>query len=745
MALLFDTGIFSVEGLSGEILAGAKLYFYASGTSTPQATYSDPSLDPGLANTNPVVASADGRFGPIWLQPLDYKIILKPFDDSETLMTRDPIQGAISGAALLVNADSLTEDAAELAEIKEKLGVPLVTSVTDAAFGAKGDNATIDTAALNAAVDAVSDAGGGFLFFPDGTFLVDGAISLKSHVHLVGTGKTVLKIADDSAFNILNGTTEDLEDIVITGIEFDGSLNYPANSQVYKQTYSLRNTAINIAGVAISGLTVKNCVFTSLSDRSVHVQSDAATDIDISNNSGYQSAYCAQVIYVRSVTTSVTESIRPRGIKINDNVFDTCGPQYHYNPTKEDWIASADAIALDRCAAFTVSGNQLSNVAGIGVRIEESIGGSVARNDFEDIGTNAIGIYKSAFYVSIIGNTGRRWGKIPPAYAIRNYSGTLVYALEFPHASQNPLPADPTASSRWATWPYTTANIDTASIIAYDNTDYYAGSSDGILPFRGYAAIAVNSGAESCTVVGNNFKGDTALSGGKYVYASDFGFSNVHPVNDNGTTNAGQNTVVDDNNFHDVRVSTIYAPAYQDPIGGYGSLGSLIVGLNYEAGAVVEKFQGILRAQAFRFPVTAVASSDPNTLDDYEEGSFTPTVTIGGSSTGITYSTQTGSYTKIGNRVFFELRVVLTSGGGLSGSVRVAGLPFTCNASLSGGVHDVYAANVDAWNVPKNISVVANTTEIAFYYSGITGSSAMDFATYFTNSSELRLSGSYRV
>lgn len=121
MALLFDTGIFSVEGLSGEILAGAKLYFYASGTSTPQATYSDPSLDPGLANTNPVIASADGRFGPIWLQPLDYKIILKPFDDSETLMTRDPINGAIGGAALLVDEESLTDDTTELVAITNKL------------------------------------------------------------------------------------------------------------------------------------------------------------------------------------------------------------------------------------------------------------------------------------------------------------------------------------------------------------------------------------------------------------------------------------------------------------------------------------------------------------------------------------------------------------------------------------------------------------------------------------------------
>lgn len=642
-------------------------------------------------------------------------------------------------ADILVDASAVSKN-----NFRAYLSNREVVNVKD--YGAIGDGSTDDTAAIQAAINAMSTAGGGEIHFPKGTYKITSSLALKSNVKLIGEGKkSVLKVGAASAYALLNGTTETLENVWIEGLNFDGSLNYPANSQVYKQTYALRNTAINIAGVAISGLTVKNCVFTSLSDRSIHVQSDAATAIDIDSNSFSSGAYCSQVIYIRSTTTTVTDTIRPKDIRIIRNRIDTCGPQFHYNPTKEDWIASADAIAIDRSVGFIVSHNRLKNVAGIGIRIEESVNGSVVDNDFEDIGTNAIAVYKSAFYVTITGNSGRRWGKIPPAYAIRDYSGTLVYALEFPHVSNNPLPADPTASSRWATWPYTTTNIDTASIIAYDNTDYYAGSSDGILPFRGYAAIAVNSGAESCTVVGNNFKGDTTLSGGKYVYASDFGFSNVHPVNDNGTTNAGQNTVVADNNFHDVRVSTIYAPAYQDTIGGYGSLGSPIVGINHESGAIVEKIQGVLRAQALRFPATAVASSDPNTLDDYEEGSFTPTVTIGGSSTGVTYSTQTGSYTKIGNRVFFELRIVLTSGGGLSGSVRIAGLPFTCNASLSGGVHDVYAANVDAWNVPKNISVVANTTEIAFYYSGITGSSAMDFATYFENNSELRLSGVYRV
>ena len=70
------------------------------------------------------------------------------------------------------------------------------------------------------------------------------------------------------------------------------------------------------------------------------------------------------------------------------------------------------------------------------------------------------------------------------------------------------------------------------------------------------------------------------------------------------------------------------------------------------------------------FPATQSASTDANTLDDYEEGTFTPT--INGSPT---YSTQTGSYVKIGKLVYISISVVWT-GGTTSAFQKVVGLPF---------------------------------------------------------------------
>lgn len=65
-----------------EVRSGAKLFFYAAGTSTKQNTYSDRTLS--SANTNPVVLNSAGYPSvDIYLQDLDYKVVLAPSTDSD--------------------------------------------------------------------------------------------------------------------------------------------------------------------------------------------------------------------------------------------------------------------------------------------------------------------------------------------------------------------------------------------------------------------------------------------------------------------------------------------------------------------------------------------------------------------------------------------------------------------------------------------------------------------------------------
>jgi hypothetical protein len=74
------------------------------------------------------------------------------------------------------------------------------------------------------------------------------------------------------------------------------------------------------------------------------------------------------------------------------------------------------------------------------------------------------------------------------------------------------------------------------------------------------------------------------------------------------------------------------------------------------------------------FPATQSASSDANTLDDYEEGSWTPTFTAAsGTLAGFSSS---GLYTKIGRTVNIIGKVSCTGIGSASGQMAVGNFPF---------------------------------------------------------------------
>ena len=85
---------------------------------------------------------------------------------------------------------------------------------------------------------------------------------------------------------------------------------------------------------------------------------------------------------------------------------------------------------------------------------------------------------------------------------------------------------------------------------------------------------------------------------------------------------------------------------------------------------------GIISAAGggIQFPATQIPSADANTLDDYEEGSWTPTITA--TSGTPTYTSRTGKYIKIGSLVTIYANVQYDKNT-LSGSLVLASLPFT--------------------------------------------------------------------
>ena len=101
---------------------------------------------------------------------------------------------------------------------------------------------------------------------------------------------------------------------------------------------------------------------------------------------------------------------------------------------------------------------------------------------------------------------------------------------------------------------------------------------------------------------------------------------------------------------------------------------------------------GDIRAQGLRFGSDTAAA---NTLDDYEEGTFTPALSYRSVSAAPTMTSQTGQYTKIGNCVFFHLRINLSNNGSGSGNLTVTGLPFNVHSSTIGNQQVVGTPIVD--------------------------------------------------
>lgn len=116
------------------------------------------------------------------------------------------------------------------------------------------------------------------------------------------------------------------------------------------------------------------------------------------------------------------------------------------------------------------------------------------------------------------------------------------------------------------------------------------------------------------------------------------------------------------------------------------------------------------------FPASQNASSDANTLDDYEEGTFTPTI-VGSSTAGTgTYSTQSGNYIKIGRLVTVTGYMIWTSHTG-TGNLKIGGLPFTVAniTAVQGGTVSIMSnMTLTASNVPANIQLDPNATTGSF-------------------------------
>ena len=116
------------------------------------------------------------------------------------------------------------------------------------------------------------------------------------------------------------------------------------------------------------------------------------------------------------------------------------------------------------------------------------------------------------------------------------------------------------------------------------------------------------------------------------------------------------------------------------------------------------------------FPATQSASSNANTLDDYEEGTWTPTY-YGSSTAGTTtYTSQAGTYVKIGNSVYCECLLTWTAKTG-TGDGLVGGFPFAVDSYTTDSRALFYIGAYSGYSITGTLSgvVQASGTNLILY------------------------------
>ena len=121
------------------------------------------------------------------------------------------------------------------------------------------------------------------------------------------------------------------------------------------------------------------------------------------------------------------------------------------------------------------------------------------------------------------------------------------------------------------------------------------------------------------------------------------------------------------------------------------------------------------------FPATQSASTDANTLDDYEEGTWTPVLTPSTSGT-ITITSPTNSmvYTKVGRVVTISGNITIASVSAPIGDLRLTGLPFSAGSLTSGGIF-IYGLGITSTVTAYQIAidtVLPTTVLIRGFFNG---------------------------
>ena len=300
---------------------------------------------------------------------------------------------------------------------------------------------------------------------------------------------------------------------------------------------------------------------------------------------------------------------------------------------------------------------------------------------------------------------------------------TLATALSGLSASFTAAAVPLILKSTSATTMYTEWYYNTSTLVGY------IGNGTGILTGANASDFIFRSEADFVVATGGNNRRLTISSAGVASFTGDV----IVPYNKSFAFNSISNQYIsaDASNLYlgaansaRLTISTSGAATFSSGIGIGGAAGT---------------------TGGIQFPATQVAISDANNLDDYEEGTWTPGIKFAASTAGITYSSQAGTYTKIGRKVTVNGFFSLTSKGTSPGQAVITGLPFTIgNAN---GFYGIPSLRINVITYTGSFMALGNINDTTLGMEQVTEGGVLSdiLNTNFSNSSSIILSFTYFV
>lgn len=344
-------------------------------------------------------------------------------------------------------------------------------------YGAVGDGVTNDSAAVQAAINAVSAAGRGAIVFPAGkTYFLNSQITLCNNLTVMGYGAKILMGRAFAAINtglfknfsgtnyVTPGSAVATSNVSFYGLEFDGGDAGVPNASV--PNADMHGQFILIGGwtdgSGINGLNVQDCYFHDLEGSGVMCWK--SSNINISN--------CKFVNHFSNETLAVGSGIQFQqvtGAVVSGNIFDHISSGYSWHGMVAlDWTTKSkdivisnnvfqnmnqgdgmsfegnvapagnlenvvvsnnvirncdgDGISADHCIDVVISGNTIQDVGGVGILLSQTDTVVISGNNLLSMG--GPGLWANGFVGRAIVSNNRIQDT---GYLDANYAGQGIF------------------------------------------------------------------------------------------------------------------------------------------------------------------------------------------------------------------------------------------------------------------------------------------------------------------------------